>query len=143
MLSALGRNPFSERQLAYVSIAGLEVIKVVDAGNLQKERVILRMAESTSLINFVLINSNAPDDSGQVVDLNEHVFWFPDKVANQGDYVRLYSKAGQETVQQGTYDAKPTRFHNFFWAKRSAVWNRESNAVVIFRVQNWLSKKVL
>jgi hypothetical protein len=129
--------------LPYVSVAGLEIIKVVDAGNLQTERVILRMAESASLINFVLINSNAADDSGQVVDLNEFVFWFPDTMANQGDYVRLYSKAGRINTQQGTYDGRPAVFHNFFWAKGNAVWNQESNAVVVIRVQNWLSKKVL
>jgi hypothetical protein len=129
--------------LAYVSTAGLEIIKVADAGDLQKERVILRMAESTTLINFVLINSNAADDAGQVSDLNEHVFWFPDTVVNQGDYVRLYSRAGLFTTQQATYAGKPATFHNFYWAKENAVWNLLSNAVVVFRVQNWLSKKVL
>jgi hypothetical protein len=129
--------------LTYVSIAGLEIIKIADAGDLQNERVILRMAESISLINFVLINARATDDSGDVFDRNEHVFWFPDTIANQGDYIRLYSRAGKTGTQEGTSEARPATFHNFFWAKKHTVWDRESNTVIVFRVQNWLSKKVL
>lgn len=129
--------------MVYVTVPGLDILKVADAGNLQKERVILRMAESTSLINFALINANATDDSGQVIDLNEHVFWFPDVVVNQGDYVRLYSKEGEIKSQQGTYEGRPATFHNFYWGKQNVVWGYRSNAVVLFRVQNWVSKKVL
>jgi hypothetical protein len=130
-------------KLVYVSVAGLEIIKVADAGNLQKERVLLRMGESASLINFVLINSNATDDSGQVIDLNDRVFWFPDTVVNQGDYVRLYSKAGDFSTQPGTYQGKPTTYHNFYWGLERSIWGGPSNAVVVFRVQNWVAHKVL
>jgi hypothetical protein len=129
--------------LVYVSVAGLEIIKVADAGNLQKERVIMRMGESASLINFLLINSNSAGDSGQVRDLNDHVFWFPDKVVSQGDYVRLYTRAGEVSTQAAMYQGKPATFHNLFWRKKNPVWGGTSNAVVIFRVQTWVAQKVL
>lgn len=129
--------------MVYVSIAGLDVVKVADPGNLRSERVILRVAENTSLIHYVLINSSAADESGEVYDMNQHVFWFPDVVANQGDYVRLYSRVGEFNTQPGTFAERPAIFHNFYWGKNHAVWVAASNAVVVFRVQNWISKKIL
>lgn len=134
--------------MAYVSVPGIEILKVAGAGDVSQERVILRMEESVNLINYVLLN--AYSEGNDVSDLNDHVFWFPSVVASQGDYVRLYTRLGNYTLTQGKFGESPARFHNFFWGKNAAVWGGSpmpgllsSNAVVVLRISNWIHKKIL
>lgn len=124
-------------------------MRVVDPGDISKERVILRMEQSVHLVNYVLLN--AYSEGNDVYDLNANVFWFPSVVASQGDCVRLYTRPGSYTLTQGSYGGQPTRFHNFYWGKKDAVWvgspmpgvPMSSNAVVVIRINNWIHKKIL
>ena len=134
--------------MAYVSVPGIEIVKVAGAGDVSQERVVLRMEESVDLINYVLLN--AFSQGSDVSDLNEHVFWFPSVVASQGDYVRLYTRAGEYTLTKGRFGENPARFHNFYWGKDASVWGESpmhsllsSNAVVLLRISNWIHKKIL
>lgn len=134
--------------MAYVSVAGIQIVRVADPGDISKERVLLRMEQSVDLVNYILLN--AYSEENEVYDLNQHIFWFPSVVATQGEYVRLYTKSGNYTLTEGLFGGSRARFHNFYWGKKAAVWRASpipglpmfSNTAVVIRISNWIHKKV-
>lgn len=120
---------------------GLEILYVGDKGNLDQERVILKANAQLDLIGYILINSFS-EDGQTCYDLNDKAFWFPKKIVNAGEYIRVYTKSGNNQTVQSTFNKEPATFHDFYWGLKSPIWLDKSNAVVMLQIQNWHIKKV-
>lgn len=119
----------------------LELLYVARKGDLAEERVVIKATAKVDLSNFILVNAYT-DDQGYY-DLNDKIFWFPSKIVNPGEYVRLFTKTGKATVTEGKFQEQPAKFHDFYWGQKSPVWAAErSNAVLLVQVQKWVGKKI-
>ena len=120
---------------------GLELLYVAGKGDIDKERVVLKATTKLDLIGYILLNSYSED--GQTsYDLNDKVFWFPSKIVNAGEYIRIYTKSGKYETTQGTFKKEPATFHDFYWRLSNPIWTEKSNTAAILQVQNWHFKKI-
>lgn len=116
----------------------LEIISVKDSGNLQRERVVIKVLQATDVGGHLLCDTTYSDESS-VSNKVRHVFWFPDKLVNTGDFVVLFSGPGKDT--QSTNMAG-TLTHKFYWGLKETVWNKEGDAAVLFEIADWVSKRI-
>lgn len=118
-------------------IGAFEIIGIRDAGDLDKERLLLRAMEPVSLEYYIVVNVKA-NGGGKLTILNDKVFWFPVVSVNAGEFVRLYTKSGSNEKKEGKYGEVLVTYHDFYWELNAAVWGDvASNAVTIFKVNNW------
>lgn len=118
-------------------VGALEIIGIRDAGNLDRERLLLRVLEPVKLENYVVVNVKSTNGDKLTI-LNDKVFWFPSVLANPGEFIRLYTKSGSYKKDTGKYGESPTVFHDFYWKLTVPVWDSvKSNAITIFKVNTW------
>ncbi len=118
-------------------IGAFEILGIRDAGDLEKERLLLRALEPGSLEYYIVVNVKA-NGGGKLTILNDKVFWFPVVPVNAGEFVRLYTKSGSQEKKEGKYGEVPAIYHNFYWGLNTAIWGGvASNAITIFKVNNW------
>ncbi|MBI5699735.1 hypothetical protein HZC35_05465 [Candidatus Saganbacteria bacterium] len=117
-------------------IGAFEIIGIRDAGDLANERVLLRALEPADLQYYVVMNTKK--SGGRLSILNDKVFWFPEVSINAGEFVRLYTKAGQRDRVEAKYGEEPAIYQNFYWGETGAIWgDEESNAVTVFKINTW------
>jgi len=112
---------------------------VKDSGNLDDERLILKVLSKTDIGSYLVCDSTYTSEK-TVSNKLRHMFWFPDKSVNEGDYIALYTKGGVN----GEYTNKgETVTHTFHWGLEETVWNKEGDGAVVFEIAEWNSKNVL
>jgi len=121
-------------------VANLRIVSVADAGKYDRERVVLRARHACNVGRYAVIDATyAPD--GVVSNINRHFFWFPDLDVDEGDYILLYTKKGQDRTFR---NAEGEVIHAFYWGfdKPETVWNRDADAVTVVRVSALNAKRV-
>lgn len=126
--------------MAIATITGLEILYGANFGDIDKERVVIRVLQKLSLSDFILVNANQIDD--KIYDLNRKLYWFPSKIVDAGTIVRIYSKAGRDKTHFGKFKEEQTTFHDFFWGASQSIWQGDSNTAILVRVQDWQYKKL-
>lgn len=117
----------------------LKILYVKESGNLQKERVVLKVLSKTDIGNYVLSDTTYHDDES-VSNKLRHIFWFPDKIVNAGDYIALYTKSGTDREFENKSNTITHRFH---WGIEKSIWNKDGDGAVVFQISEWIAKKVL
>ena len=115
-----------------------EISSFADAGDLDKERVVLRATEDIDIGRFVLIRSKS-DPGGDPVSGSKDAYWFPDKSVARGDLVVVYTKKGNsgKKAMNGGGTA-----HFYYWHKKTPFWGPEGrNVAVLLEAPVWSSKK--
>ena len=83
----------------------LKIERVEDAGVLDKERVVFSVLANEEIGRYVVLKSKKTGETS-VSSETYATFWFPDKPAQRGDLVILYTKAGKDkssATQGGKY----------------------------------------
>jgi hypothetical protein len=114
----------------------LSVLGIRDAGDIDRERVVLRVDKPVDLLEYLVLNA-ASSHPARIRDLNQHVFWFPSHEVKPGEFVRLYSRTGVQLTRLGSYGRSQARYHDFFWGKSTPVWMPGSNAAVLIEIAGW------
>jgi hypothetical protein len=116
----------------------LKISSFADAGNLDKERIVLNVLEDVDIGRFVLMRSRT-NDGGDPISGTKDAYWFPDKGVKKGDLVVVYTKAGKPSTKAM---ASGNTAHFYYWQKKSAFWGPESgNVAVLLEAPVWTSKK--
>lgn len=106
----------------------LSIQRVEDAGNLQKERIVLEALDAIDIGKYTLF-SCVREDAYSVSDENvPSAFWFPDLNVESGDLVVLYSKAGSASVKKNK-SGKSSYF--YYWGKDDVVWKSGRKPVLL------------
>lgn len=115
-----------------------ELLGIRDAGDITKERVLMRALEPVSLQNYLATNSKTTTD-GKLEILNDKVFWFPIVSVNAGEYIRLYTREGSYQKTEGRYGEALAVYHNFYWNQSNSIWGEgtKSNSFTIFKISSW------
>lgn len=109
----------------------LKVTAIREAGNLEKERIVMKAESSLDVGEYVLLQTGFREDS-----VNTSVFtayWFPDKEVSAGDYVILYTKSGRASER----DFNDVQSHFFYWGKSEPIWDKKSRAAVLLHAPDW------
>lgn len=109
----------------------LIITSIADAGDLQKERVILRASMNANLTYFAVFCCKKGPSSLQAGDV-PHVYWFWDQEVKKNDLIVLYTKAGvrsEKTVDDGTTT------HFYYWQKDKSIWTPDMRAAAIYAPQ--------
>lgn len=109
----------------------LEVNGVRDAGDIDKERVVIKATSNLDVGFYMLFQAGYYNDT--VTNGVRASYWFPDKEINAGDLVILYTK-------KGTNSEKPlesSTSHFFYWGQEEPLWNKENRSAIIAHLSEW------
>lgn len=106
---------------------------VRDAGNLEQERVVLKVSASTDAGKYVLVAGNTAND-GMVSATVRRSYWLPDKPVKANDLIVLYSKDGKTNEKQ---NKNGTTSHFFYWGLKSSAWESNDAAAILMRIAEW------
>lgn len=110
----------------------LELRSIQDRGIADKERIVMKALSNLDVGQFAVIEAGF--SNGGVNTSTGDCYWFPDKVVEEGDWVVLYTKPGEdkEKIQKSGATA-----HFFYWGKNSPKWRVQTRAPVILQVDSW------
>ena len=106
----------------------LVISSVKDAGDLNRERLVLRATENLNVGDFaVLCCSHINENEVGSGDI-PHTYWFENAEVSKDDFVVLYTKRG--TRSSKTADTGRTS-HFFYWDRTGSIWNANYRPVVL------------
>jgi hypothetical protein len=111
----------------------LKITAIREPGNMQKERIVMRVEAPVNVGEFVLLQTGVNESS--VTNDVHNTYWFPDKEVNTGDYVVLYTKAGKPS----DVIFKEVKSHFFYLAKSAPIWNERNRSAVLLYAPDWES----
>jgi hypothetical protein len=101
---------------------------IADAGNLDKERVILKSESPDNLGRYALFRANASSDGKALAGDVPHVYWFADFNVKPGDLIVLYTKSGTTSEKKND---NGTTSHFLYWGYSKALWTPKTIPVVV------------
>jgi len=110
----------------------LEIRSFADAGQQQKERLVIRALSDVDVGDYLVLCSTVTSD-GKAVAGTRTAYWFPDKQVKSGDLVVLYSKRGTRGEKQLESGATA---HFFYWGREDTLWPG-GNGAVLMRASEW------
>lgn len=110
---------------------------VVEPGNLEKERLVLRAEVDTDVGRF-LVARNAYVAEGSVSDEIKNAFWLPDQSVEAGNLVVLYTKSGENRIRVNKDESKT---HFLYLGLEQPIWSSD-DATVLIEIATWQMKKV-
>ncbi|QFY43627.1 hypothetical protein F6R98_14175 [Candidatus Methylospira mobilis] len=113
----------------------LKITNIRDQGDLDKERIVMKVESAGNVGEFLLIQSAHLNNA--VTNDVYHTYWFPDKSVNVGDFVVLYTKVGKNSEKP----FKDVKSHFFYWGKTKTIWDRDDCAAVLMHAPEWESFK--
>lgn len=122
----------SNVKLLITIIMDLQIIKVADNGDLEKERVIIKVLKDC-LISWYLIFDNTYNEDGTLSNLWRHLYIFPKRRVNAGDYIWLYTKDGNGT--QWRNDSNTTT-HVLYWGLGETIWNHDEDRAYLVKYED-------
>ena len=125
----------------YQNLAPLAIVDVRDAGDLTKERLLMKATSDIDISEFIVIPANRSGEN-VIMNYNRLHFWFPKRFIANGEYVRLYTRSGGYNVTVGNFRQEIATFHNFYWNLNGSVWQAYADTAAIVRISTWMSKQV-
>jgi hypothetical protein len=119
----------------------LAIKRIESKGNFAKEMVALEVTEAGDVGKYMLSDSTYTT-SGQLSNKIRHIYWFPDKEVEKGDYIWLYTRPARADDETKWRNKDGTTTHVVFWRLHTAVWNDEGDFAVLLELNTWKSRKV-
>ena len=117
----------------------LEIVRISDAGDAQRERVVLRAREDCDIGKFALVRAIS-DESGPFAGSLSHGYWFPDVKVSANDLVVLYSRSGNEKIKK--HDSGRTTY--FYYQEAEApLYSKGNHAPVLFSVPEFQTLDII
>lgn len=115
----------------------LEIKSFADAGDLARERIVLRALTDIDIGNYVILRSKT-DSSGNPLSGLKTAYWLPDIQISKGDLVVLYTKTGKASKK--TLESGRTA-HFYYWHQTHALWDADKkNTAVVMLCESWAAK---
>lgn len=115
--------------IAQPSVA-LEMVDVFDRGRPNEERIILKVNVKVSLSTYGLIVGMLQPD-GSAVPFRDHFLWMGDAVVRAGDWIMIYTGAGEPSKTRLAEDAGD--LYTAFWGKSSTLFASSKTVPILFR----------
>jgi len=105
----------------------LTISSIANAGEIAKERVILKADQDLDLTYFALFSCRA-SPNGYYAGEVPLAYWFSPKKISANDFVILYTKQGISSEKE---NPSGSTSHFFYWKKSETIWSPERRAVVV------------
>jgi hypothetical protein len=113
----------------------LRLVGIRSAGDLTKERVVLRARLKVDIGRYAIFAAVLDTNNDQVLSGGlEAAYWFEDQEVGKDDYVVLYSKKGA-TSSKNNSDGSRSWF--FYWDREETIWRPAVNAAVLAPIGTW------
>ncbi len=110
----------------------VEIQSVVNKGNLERERLVLKVLLGTDIGDYVVFC--AAHSEGSLTTDIRNAFWFPDKVVSKGDSVVVYTKSG---IDKERMRRDGSKLHFFYWGLDNSIWRQTDHAPVLLHAPEW------
>jgi hypothetical protein len=114
----------------------VELTGVEDAGNHERERVVIKITADDDIGRYAIFRAVARDGrplSGNI----PYVYWFADTKVKAGDFIVVYTKSGLRS-EKPSENGTTSRF--FYWGLPSQVW-LQGTVPVLVSTSSWLVGK--
>nr|WP_294523642.1 hypothetical protein [uncultured Rhodopila sp.] len=105
-----------------------------DAGDHDRERVVLQAKTDLEAGAYVLIAARSAASGKALGGPVPFCFWFPDTVVRAGDLLVLYSKPGVTTQKD---NAAGGASHFFYWGLEAPIWHADNLRPVLIEAAQW------
>jgi hypothetical protein len=99
----------------------LQLLRVEDAGELDRERVVFRAAGETEIGRYAVFRCRASENGAPRSGPVPNAYWFPNKIVESNDLVVLYTKAGVISEKKGEAIASS---YFYYWRVEEPIWVR-------------------
>ena len=113
----------------------IDIQSIADKGNLEKERLILKVITDTNIGDYLVLQTGFNNDEVTIATFQS--YWFPYKPVSAGDIVVIYTRSGKENEKELKEGRKA---YFFYWGINSAIWNRKDRTPVVLHAPEWISK---
>ncbi|MCZ4126771.1 hypothetical protein [Stutzerimonas balearica] len=110
-----------------------KITAIREPGNLQKERIVIRIESACNIGEFLLLQTGFKN--GSVNTGVYETFWFPDKQVRAGDYVVVYTKKGASSEKP----FNGVTSHFFYLGKSTPIWRTNERSAVLMHAPVWQS----
>lgn len=117
----------------------IEIKYAKDAGNIEKERLVLKATSDDEIGNYVLFDTTYLED-GRVSNEMRHSLWFPDREVKENDLIVVYTKAGKDSKLE---NKNGTSSHFFYMGLGNSIWNKNGDCAVIMKISSWDNKLII
>lgn len=114
----------------------MEISKIADSNDINKERIIFKVLLDEELGFYGVFKSKKTGEK-TVSSKTTGSYWFPDRQIKKGDLVVLYSKVGINSEKKNN---DGTTSHFFYWGETGPLWEKEVDAAVLFKIDEWKYK---
>jgi hypothetical protein len=109
----------------------LKIRSIADAGNIEKERVMLRVIAPAELGNYALVANRYMGEP--MTDILAG-YWFPFEKVAIGELVILYTKRGNNTKKK---TESGTTNHFYYWSLEKPLWDDDGIAALLLEAPEW------
>ena len=113
----------------------VSIVKIIDRGVPEKERLHLRVLNDTNLTYYVVLATSYITPASISAGW-KGAYWFHPRAVKSGDSVVLYSRAGKASE---TKNKDGTTTHFLFWGAKTPLWNVTGKCAVVMEVSGWLT----
>jgi hypothetical protein len=108
-------------------------LRIVDAGNLEKERVVLTAVTDDDVGQYAVFCCEATEDGKIYSGDIPKVYWFPSQKMKKGDLVVLYTKEGVDSEKKNKSGTTSTFY---YWQLDRPLWQPGFRPVLV-HTSNW------
>ncbi|MGU1385699.1 hypothetical protein ACSEQ0_26210 [Pseudomonas aeruginosa] len=120
-------------------MSSLKVHSIDGKGDIQNECLWLAVLEDIPDLSFYLVCDTTYTDDDHISNELRHLFWFPAKSVKKGDWVKLATGIGTNSISS---NKKGTATHHFYWNLGNSVWNKAGDAATVFSVSGWKTTRI-
>lgn len=113
----------------------IRVKYIRDAGNIDKERLVLQTIFDCEIGNYLTSVTTAMNNGASVLSSIKNTYWFPDGIIPSGALIVLYTKQGTNSVKENNDGSK-----SFFYYRNKVapVFSEPNSCAVIFEINKWI-----
>jgi len=110
----------------------LKIVRIVDRGIPNKERLHLSVVAQANLSFYVVIGTTKISPTA-VLTAAKYFHWWSNYPVNAGDSITLYTGSGvpSKNVRLGGTD------HFFYWGLPNVIWAEPNSCAVVLELENW------
>lgn len=106
-----------------------------EPGNLEKERVVIKILEDGNVGNLMVATSTLQAED-RVSSKIKNPYWIPDQDVNKGDLVVIYTKDGKKSSRKN--DSGSSSYF-FYIGAGEALYTEINKTAVVFNISSWSS----
>ncbi|MCL1552495.1 hypothetical protein [Xanthomonas nasturtii] len=116
----------------YNPAEALSIVGIYDPGIANLERVIFRANTQVNLASYLLFAAFKAQHGIGAVPLTDNSMWLGNSMAEQGDWVYIYTGPG--TAQVNVVPTTPNRIISLYWGKNHTIFQASHLTVALVKI---------